>query len=165
MVNAVKEEMVGTAGGAFYINEFRHVIVPADRDYYYAGTYEAPLEFKFEEKVIGPKAPANVRPGDEWPGPHAGIPYILTAERTDIRYESEPRSNVIRRELLSASVGDAAAASLARRLARYKGGSGRVYINEAREFFAPVQDTSRWTYLYLGNLGDNPWFPEPRTGR
>jgi hypothetical protein len=93
-----------------------------------------------------------------------GIPYVLTAERTDIRYESEPRPNVIRRELLSATVGNAAAAALAKRLARHKGASGRIYINEAREFFAPVQSTSRWSYLYLGNLGEEQWFPMPRTG-
>src|SRR5205807_722984 len=99
-----------------------------------------------------------------WPGPHVGIPYVLTAERTDIRYESEPRRNVIRRELLSATVGSAEAAALAKRLARHKGGSGRIYINEAREFFAPVEGATQWSYLYLGNLGSEPWFPEPLTG-
>jgi hypothetical protein len=164
IVNAVKEEIVGSPGGAFYINEFQHVIVPADGDYYYAGTYTAPLRFDFEGKVIGPKAPDGLTPGDEWPGPHVGIPYVLTAERTDIRYESEPRPNVIRRELLSATAGREGAAALAKRLARHKGGSGRIYVNEAREFFAPVESATQWSYLYLGNLGDDQWFPEPRTG-
>ena len=57
MVNAVKDEIVGASGGAFYINEFRQVIVPADGDYYFAGIYELPLKFDFEGKVIGPNAP------------------------------------------------------------------------------------------------------------
>lgn len=164
MVNAVKDEIAGSPGGAFYINEFEQVIVPADGDYYFAGMYRQHLQFEFDGSIIGPTAPSGVKPGDNWPGPHVGIPYVLTAERTDIRYEWESRPNVIRRELLSAAVGSAEAATLAKRLGGYKRGGGRIYINEAREFFAPVEDARRWSYLYLGKLGNDQWFPAPRSG-
>jgi hypothetical protein len=43
---------------------------------------------------------------------------------------------------------------------------GRIYINEAGEFFAPTMTMSRnIPYLYLGPLGDDQWFPPPPVDR
>ena len=161
MVNAVKEEQNDQRGGAFYINEYGLVLVPTKNGYFVAGPYDRLLEFEFEGLVIGPKAPKDVAAGQEWKGPHVGIPYVLTADGRDIRYEAEVRPQVIRRERLRDAVGASRAARLAQRLAIHKPSGGRIYINEARELFAPVEEMGKWKYIYLGNLGDDAWFPSP----
>jgi len=162
MVNQVKEEYAGAPGGAFYINEYRFVLVPATGDCFYAGQYDEILEFEFEGLVISPKAPQGLGPGDSWPGPRVGTAYTLTADGRDVRYTAEPRPNVEIQRRLSAEVGATSARRLAQRLSRYKRGGGRIYINEAREFFAPAQADNAWTCIYLGNLEDDDWFPSPK---
>jgi hypothetical protein len=162
MVNLVKENVVGQPGGAFYINEFGQVIVPGAGDYYYAGSYDEVLRFKFEDGIISSAPPANLRPGDHWDGPHVGIPYVLCAGAKDIKYERRSGQRIMT-ELLSLYAGEAQALALARRLARHKGSDGgRIYINERREFFAPIQGDTHIEYRYLGQLGDDPWFPKPQ---
>ena len=54
MVNDVKRTHGTGARGPFYINEYKQVIVPVGDEvqYYYAGTYKAPLRFEFEGKTI-----------------------------------------------------------------------------------------------------------------
>ncbi len=32
------------------------------------------------------------------------------------------------------------------------------HINDAHEFFAPVQVGSEWQYIYPGGLDEYPWF-------
>jgi hypothetical protein len=68
---------------------------------------------------------------------------------------------------LSDHVGRGAAAQLANRLRQIKGPQGgRVYINEVGEFFAPIDDgDSGVSYVYLGPLEDDPWFPAPDVPR
>jgi len=63
--------------------------------------------------------------------------------------------------------GAAAAAALAHRLRSVKGfAGGRIYINEAGEFFAPIPGRSNnLSYLYLGPLGEDQWFPPPDVDR
>lgn len=39
---------------------------------------------------------------------------------------------------------------------------GRVYINEAQEFFAPQDRNGYGGPMYLGNLEGNAWFPKGR---
>jgi len=165
MVNRVKLSSAQSPGGVFYINEYQHVLVPAGGSYQYAGTYQRILEFDFNRQVLGPRPPAGLQPGEDWQGPHVGIRYALTADGSDVRYEVKtttgPTSTNEKRFLLSAAVGRAGASKLASRLGQYKGqGGGRIYINEVREFFAPVGDDPR--YIYLGPLGDDPWFPAPQ---
>jgi hypothetical protein len=50
---------------------------------------------------------------------------------------------------------------LTKRLAEVKKKGGRIYINEAGEFFAPVGGE----HLYLGPLEDDVWFPAPDVPR
>lgn len=165
MVNAAKIEGNGDPGGVFYINEFRDVIVPTAKGPLYAGNYPTDLVFEFEGTSIGPRAPGGVEPGDMWPGPHVGIRYVLTADGRDIKF-----SNVVgNRELtefLSRHTSSAAATQLARRLGALKGmGGGRVYINEAMEFFSPVDKEDRIDYVYLGSLDEDQWFEAPDVPR
>jgi hypothetical protein len=174
MVNTLKLDLTGSIGGAFYINEYRHVIVPVGAtttpagyatQYYYAGIYKGLLEFNYRGGTVSASPPASLRPGDEWLGPHVGIPYILEAGGKDIRFEVPDPTDpeLLRRVRLSRYAGAGYAALLAGRLAEAKGsGGGRVYINEAGSFFAPIQRATSWTYIYLGNLGGDAWFPEPR---
>lgn len=162
LVNCVKEEHVGVPGGAFYINEFAHVLVPANGQCYFAGSYQKFLEFDFEGGKIGPRPPEGTEPGDPWPGPHVGIPYVLAAGATDIKCKVQLSATRIREEKLSRYAGKPAAARLSRRLGRVKGSQGgRIYINEAREFFAPVTSGYDVSYVYLGSLEDDVWFPAP----
>ncbi|MGW9193079.1 hypothetical protein [Micromonospora chersina] len=163
MVNEVKEKINGTAGGAFYINEHHHVLVPhPEGGCVYAGTYDEILEFDYDGQLIGPVPPSDLDPGAAWPGPHAGIPYVLCAGGTDIRYDAVSGRR-IREVRLSDDVGQEPARLLARRLAAVKGNAGgRVYINEASHFFAPVNTaTGGVSYVYLGALDDDAWFPVP----
>src|SRR5437763_430811 len=75
--------------GPFYINEYKQVIVPVGdaSDYYFAAPYEKPLIFEFEAKTVSGEARdfdgRHLQPGDTWVGPHAGIPYVLTAAGDD----------------------------------------------------------------------------------
>lgn len=161
-VNAVKRELTGQAGGSFYVNEYFDVIVPdGEGGGFYAGTYEQLLVFDFEGTVISPVPPPDVRPGDVWKGPHVGIRYKLHAGASDISYETKA-GRIATTHALSDHVGSSAARSLARRLAAVKGDQGgRIYLNEAGHFFAPLTDSEGLSYRYLGHLEDDPWFPPP----
>lgn len=168
MVNSVKTSIGTAPNGPFYINEYGQVIVPigAEATYYLAGEYDLPLRFKFEDKVITGEGldlegkPLN--PGDVWIGPHPGVPYILTAGKNDVYYETLARPDVTRRMRLSKVVGAEAAATFASRVQRVKGwAGGRFYINEWREVFAPLNKTSGLEYRYIGHLDlEEPWFPK-----
>ncbi len=169
MVNQIKIQTSGRPGGAFYINEYRQVIVPAgdgSDTYYYAGEYDQDLEFFFEGKVISGRAvtmdgrPLN--PGDTWEGVHPGIPYTLKAGGKDISFKRILRPNVTREELLSTYTSPAEAAALAARIRSVKGfQGGRFYVNERRHIFAPLQGDEGFEYVYIGDLTESdPWYPK-----
>ncbi len=166
MVNAVKQEHNDVPGGAFYINEFLDVLVPAmNGACYFAGTYQRYLEFEFEGQVISPRADDDLVPGQPWPGPHVGIRYTVKAGGKDIGYTFNPRPRVERTVLLSDVHGTTAAAELVQRLARVKGDlGGRVYLNECGEFFTPPPNP-RDDFVYLGSLDEDVWFPPPEVPR
>jgi hypothetical protein len=88
-VSPVKLELTGDPGGAFYINEYRDVLVPdtSNGGSVYAGNYTRDLEFDYNGTPITPRPPQGLSPGDPWPGPHVGIRYTLMAGGRDIRYE------------------------------------------------------------------------------
>jgi hypothetical protein len=157
-VNAVKEEAEGVPGGAFYINEYGHVLVPALGQCWFAGEYEDLLEFSFQGSTIGPEPPPDLEPGDYWEGPHVGIRHKITVDG-DLGYVVQ-QGNIRTTHVLSDI--EPSARRLVERLSPYKGGSGRVYINECRVFFAPVPEEDRLAYVYLGRLEEeDPWFPCP----
>src|SRR5262249_17295287 len=150
------------------INEYKQVIVPVAGSgvYYLAGTYEKPLRFDFEGKTLSGEPvdlggnPLN--PGDEWIGPHPGIPYILAAGGADIYYEFSPRPNVEKKIRLSKCMEPGKAREVASRIRDVKGFSGgRFYVNEFRSIFAPVKEGSEWRYVYIGVLDLDFWFPTP----
>lgn len=164
-VNAVKEKVSNRLGGVFYINEFRDVIVKAGDKAYYACNYEKDLVFDLGNgKTVGPRAPDGLRSGETWPGPHAGVKYVLAAGGEDVRYKIKSGRSE-RTVLLSDDVGEAAAKRLAQRLATVKGDSGGgVYVNEAAEFFGPPSGGGG-EHLYLGSLGEDQWFDPPDVPR
>jgi hypothetical protein len=168
MVNKVKLELTGWSGGAFYINEYRDVLVPdtINGGSVYAGNYTRDLEFDYNGTLITPRAPQGLDPGDPWPGPHVGIRYTLIAGGGDIRYELKSGSTIYER-CLSEDVGPRRANELARRIATIKGNSGgRFYINEACEMFTPLGgEEGGVEYLYLGPLEDSAWFHAPDVDR
>jgi hypothetical protein len=144
------------------INEFRHVLVPTQsREVLFAGVYTRDLEFAFGGQLISPVAPPDIEPGDVWPGPHVGIRYTLAANASDVRYEELTPRGTLRRVCLTDYCDDGEAAPLLSRIRRFKPGGGAMYINEARELFAPVDRGNGYERVYLGHLGRHPWFPEP----
>lgn len=188
-INAVKTALRDQAGGAFYVNEYRHVLVPvADTSasgfgshYYQAGRLDADLIFEFEGEPLTTKpvrrdgAPLN--PGDRWVGPRPGIPYVLAAGGSDIYFESpalsddDPprvRPSMTRRVLLSKILGDKAAVARAvRPVAGVRGHQGgRFYVNEHGAMFTPVGagDGNGLDYIYCGQIDRALWFPEPASG-
>ncbi|MSO38450.1 MAG: hypothetical protein EXQ69_09425 [Acidimicrobiia bacterium] len=164
MVNAVKTEVQASLGGAFYINEYFDVVVPAGDGQYFAGCYNQILRFELDGLLVSPKASPDLQPGDPWAGPHVGIRYTLSASGTDIFYKYKTGNREIRHDL-SQHVGIDPAEKLASRLTRIKGPKGgRIYINECGEFFAPVEDADG-RFLYLGTLGEDAWFPAPNVPR
>ncbi len=174
MVNVVKRATNNTEGGAFYINEYHHVLVPSmGGRMYFAGEYNKPLGFPFNGGRIGPKAPEGLKPGDPWPGPHAGVAYTLAAGGNDLYHEASKvdahGQEFTKKIKLSDFAGPANAKGLANRLAAIKGSAGgRVYINEASEFFSPVANRG-YEFIYLGHLEPDAraepdeWFPVPPT--
>jgi mRNA-degrading endonuclease RelE of RelBE toxin-antitoxin system len=149
-------------GGGFFINEYRHVLVPTmNEQVLYAGVYTKDLEFLFEGTLISPVAPPGIRPGDVWPGPHVGVKYTLAAGAADVRYEEETARGTLRRVCLSDHHSAGALADLLRMFRVIKPNGGAIFINEARELFAPVDDGQGYKRRYIGHLGDRQWFPEP----
>ena len=165
LVNGIKVEWTGTRGGAFYINEFQYVLVPdgSGGPCFYAGQFDGELIFKEGTLEVAARAPHGLAPGEDWPGPHVGIPYVLNASLTDIRYD---KVDGRRKETvyLSDTADSRQVRELAQRLGDHKQSpGGRFFINEAYEFFAPVREGDDWVYRYLGplNLDDDPWFMPP----
>jgi hypothetical protein len=170
MVNAVKTTHGSAPNGPFYINEYGQVIVPAGDDarYYLADEYDGLVEFEFEGNVLSGRGVgldgAPIEPGEEWTGPHPGIPYVLAAGGDDIYYESHPRARVTRKVRLSGHVGAADAGEMAGRVQAVKGWQGgRFYVNEWCEMFAPVSRDGALSYVYIGHLDllEDPWFQKP----
>lgn len=171
MVNAVKLELAGVPGGAFYINEYRQVIVPVKEAstsvYYYAGVYDKDLIFDFEGKRISGRplslAGTPLSPGDSWEGVHPGISYVLKAGATDIYYEVEVKPGVTRRGVLSKVIGAQNAREAIQIVARIKGHQGgRFYVNEFRQIFTPLGQNNLIEYTYVGELPEpEKWFPKP----
>jgi hypothetical protein len=166
MVNAVKTAHGNPPNGSFYINEYKQVIVPvADCDtYYLAGTYDKPLRFEFEGKTLSGEpvdmAGNPLSPGQEWAGPHPGIPYVLAAGGKDAYFISWPRPAVKKQVKLSKAVGADAANEIASMIRSVKGfNGGRFYVNEFQSIFAPVKEGTEWRYLYIGSLALEHWFP------
>lgn len=186
-INQVKSSHQSQPGGAFYINEYRHVLVPvtpaagsgASSVYYYAGRLEADLNFEFEGSLLTSKPfdldGEPLRPGDRWIGPRPGIPYVLAAGAADIYYESpaltdddppQLRPNMVRKVKLSQILKDnVALARAVQPVARQRGHQGgRFYVNEHGAMFTPVAtgDGNGIDYLYCGSIDRTAWFPEPR---
>lgn len=171
MVNEVKTRYGGRPGGAFYINEYGQVIVPAtgERDYYLAGEYRQPLEFEFEGHTLSGNAVGldglALQPGATWEGPHPGVPYVLKAGAQDIYYRSEPRPRVTKEVRLSDFQSPNIVRQVCQMISRVKGHQGgRFYINEFQQLFAPVNKATGLEYIYIGRLGSlAQWFPKPHT--
>lgn len=186
MVNAVKRFAHEQPGGAFYINEYRHLIVPVrasspdgrGSECYYAGRLQDDLRFDFEGKPLTTKPirldGTPLGPGDPWVGPRPGIPYVLAAGGGDVYYETpaltdeDPprlRARMTRRVQLSNILGDR---GLLRRAVKpivdirgHQG--GRFYVNENVAIFSPVAqgDGNGIDYVYCGQIDREAWFPEP----
>lgn len=166
MVNNVHTQARGVPNGSFYINEYKQVIVPNGDEgpYYYAGRYEQPLRFEFEGHILsGDHVNPDGQPlesGNSWLGPHPGIPYILCAGGTDIKYTARPRPKVAREIRLSSFIGKEKANQVARMIVQHRGLSGgRFYVNEFQAIFGPVSEGEEWISLYMGRLDLNSWFP------
>lgn len=185
-INAVKKAARDQAGGAFYVNEYRHVIVPVKAEalggtgslYYYAGRLEGDLRFQFEGQPLSTRAVNSdgtpLEPGKKWVGPRPGIPYVLAAGAADIYYETpaltdtdppEVRPALTHRVQLSRILGDRSLVARAvRPIAELRGHQGgRFYVNEHGAMFTPIGrgDGNGFEFIYCGQIDRAAWFPEP----
>jgi len=183
-VNAVKTAFQNQPGGAFYVNEYRNVLVPVtDAEsgsvyYYYAGKLDADLSFDFEGQPLTTRPVGRdgkpLRPGDSLVGPRPGIPYVLAAFGNDIYYrtpaltEGDPprvRPGVTQKVELSSVLGNRATVARAvRPVATVRGHQGGgFYVNEHGAMFTPVEagDGNGLDYIYCGQIDRAAWFPEP----
>ncbi len=184
-VNAIKKALHSQPGGVFYVNEYRHILVPADDSAssetaspcYYAGRLEDDLLFEFEGGLLSgrPDRPDGTRlnNGEHWVGPRPGIPYVLSEGGADVCYETPAltddhpptiRPSATRRVLLSKVLPNKCMASEAAKV-RYILGprGGCFYVNEYAAMFTPVGegDGNGMDYVYCGQIDMRVWFPEP----
>jgi hypothetical protein len=182
-VNKIKNALTGQEGGVFYINEYRHLLVPVAQGgsshYYFGGIVDCDFKFEFEGKSLTSK-PQNLdgttlTPGDAWVGPRPAIPYVLAAGGKDIYFESpaltnttpaELRKGVTRKIQLSKVLKDNKLLTQAlQSVCNFKGQQGgRFYVNEHHAIFTPIDkgDGNGLTYTYCGQINLNAWFPEPK---
>jgi len=185
-INELKTTLGDGPGGAFYVNEYRHVLVPvADTSgtgtgshYYCAGRLEEDFAFEFQGQLLTTKPirpdGSLLEPGDPWVGPRPGIPYVLSAGGGDIYYETpaltddDPprvRPRMTRQVRLSRVLGDKGALARAvAPVAKIRGHrGGRFYVNEHGALFTPVGagDGNGINYIYCGQIDPDAWFPEP----
>ncbi|MFD0740777.1 hypothetical protein ACFQ1L_01465 [Phytohabitans flavus] len=161
LVAQAKSERSEPPSGVFYINEWRHVLVKAGGGTWYAGRYDPFLEFDLDGTRISPIASGHLSPGDRWTGPRVGVKYTLNATGDDVYCRRQIRPGRVRDEYLSDYL--ASASEVVRGWSRYKRAGGSIYINEARELFAPV-GTDVVSYTYLGRVPIDSWFPRPDVG-
>lgn len=185
-INSLKSLLQGQPGGAFYVNEYKHVIVPVQGSpstgvkshYYYACRLEDDLRFEFEGQLLttNPVHPDGtpLKEGERWVGPRPGIPYVLSAGGGDIYHESPAltddnppaiRPSMTRRVQLSKVLGDRPLVERAvRPITSVRGHQGgRFYVNEHGAIFTPVDsgDGNGIDYIYCGQIDRSAWFPEP----
>lgn len=185
-VNEVKLAHQDKPGGVFYVNEYRHVIVPVNGDaasgtgshYYAAGTLDADLRFEYQGQPLTTRPihldGTPLRHGERWVGPRPGIPYVLAAGGGDIYYqtpalsETDPPTimpSTTRKVLLSKVLGDKARlAHVVRPVAALRGHQGgRFNVNEHGAAFTPVEagDGDGIEFLYCGQIDLDAWFPKP----
>lgn len=188
-INAVETSAGEQPGGAFYVNEHRHVIAPVKGDassgtgslYYFVCRLEGDFRFEFEGRLLTSK-PVHLdgtplKPGERWVGPRPGIPYKLAAGGQDIFFESPAltdgdfpavRPMMTRRVQLSRVLHDKALLARAvgpiASIREHQG--GRFYVNEHGAIFTPVGagDGDGIDYIYCGQIGAPAWLPEPNAG-
>jgi len=184
-VNEIKTSMGGQPGGTFYINEYRHVLVPLGDHiaggqvlYHYAGRYYNDFRFEFEGTTLSTKpvdlAGEPLAPGRQWVGPRPGIPYVLAAGGADVYFETpalteadppEIRPRMTRRVKLSRVLRDnellSHAVAPVFRIRGHQG--GRFYVNEHGAIFTPIgaSDGNGLDYIYCGEIDRKAWFTEP----
>jgi hypothetical protein len=181
-VNNLKRQLTGQEGGAFYVNEFHHLIIPVSRNgssqYYCGGKVDPNFVFEFEGQKLTSKPVnqdgSNLTPGDIWVGPRPGIPYVLAASGNDIYFETpavtsstppELREGVTKKVKLSKVLNDGSLVAQATKpIATVRGQQGgRFYVNEHQSIFTPVdrKDGNGLEYIYCGQIDFTAWFPEP----
>jgi hypothetical protein len=186
-LNSIKTTFQDHPGGAFYVNEYRHVLVPVRAPaaetgvrvhYYCAARLNGEFRFEYEGRPLTTRAVQEgipLNPGARWVGPRPGIPYVLTAGGRDIYYETPAltdaetpsvRPMTTRRVELSKVLGNKGSAlKAASPIASLRGDQGgRFYVNEHGAMFTPVAagDGNGLDYLYCGQVDFGNWFPEPK---
>jgi hypothetical protein len=186
LVNSVKLAVRDQPGGPFYINEYRHVIVPVRSDsrgtgshYYCAGRVSNEVRFEYEGKLITTKPVRDdgsyLKAGDRWIGPRPGIPYVLAAGDRGIYYKgptltTDDPPSVRPYSTTTVNLADVItnpralekAVRAIREIRGYQG--GRFYVNEHGAMFTPVSAVNEngLDYIYCGQVDYDAWFPEPR---
>ena len=186
-INDIKTALRDEPGGAFYVNEYRHLIVPVagssssgtGSHYYYAGRLETDFSFEFDGRLLTTKPiRGNGTPlavGESWVGPRPGIPYVLAAGAVDIYYETpaltedDPpnvRTSMRRKVQLSKIVRDNVVVKRAcRPIADIRGHQGGRVLRERARCHVHTARCGRRQRSRLHLLRTDrsiAWFPEPK---
>jgi hypothetical protein len=160
MVLAAFRACEASLDNAFYINEYQQVLVPSgSARCILAGEYPGTLHFENGTRQWSADV-VSVRPGDQWPGPPVGMPYVLDRSNGDIYYRSAGGTG---RVLLSTAVGSVNARAVTSSLCSALGQvhSHPFLVNERSHTFAPTR-SAKTPYVYLGRIDvSSAWFPNP----
>lgn len=162
-VAAAKQYAGGSGGGAFQINEFGQVIVPAsDVDYrrFLAGLLLGPLHF---ENPLVPEQPIDLagddylQTGDPWKLPYVGMPFVFNEGTI---YFKQHDGNGRHRLYPPRQDED-----LIRELRHLRPRGGRIVVTHAGAVLTKVSsgyprddDEASYQPVYVGSIDPNRWF-------
>ena len=183
-VNEIKQRLGDSKAGTFYINEFKHLIVPIENGkdilYYFVDVIEKPdFGFEYDGRIITSepvdRLGVSLAPGDSWIGPRPGIPYVLTAGGTDVYFErfvitaedpgmlDKPKRRKKFR-LSNEHTDREAMRNNISKIVKIKGDrGGRFYVNEHLAIFTPKGTDDGLRFVYCGQLDLDGWYSEPST--
>lgn len=166
-VTRAKLHAGGNGGGAFVIDEYGHVIVPAssgDGRRFLAGVFKGTMRF---ENPFDPSEPfdlagdAYLRPGDPWKLPYVGMPYHLHRNGNIYFYQQD---DVGGRSIYPPKQD----AELIRSIRRVRPhGAARIVVTHAGTVLTKVpsggnrfESEENWQSVYVGSINPNLWFDE-----
>lgn len=155
-INALKQEVAGSPGGAFQINEYGQVLVPASSRAvrYWVGTLKGvptfvePTTDRAEIRLDGD---GNHSIGSPWSLPYLGMPYVMPADgryffwRNTDDGKMKIRPPVYDEQLVQA-------------FQRVRGGSGRFIVNPHGLVLTKREADEQAVFVYKLDL--TKWYPK-----
>lgn len=165
-VAQAKRHAGGDGGGAFLINEYGKVLVPAGDGIrrFLAGRLKGPLLFEnpfHSEKPIDLSDAEHLENGEPWQGPYVGIPYHLHRNDKIYFYSHDERGG----RSIYPPLQDYQLIRAIRNVRPY--GPVRILVNPAGLVLTKAPSGGRqqqfedsWQPVFVGSINPNLWFEE-----